>query len=124
MLLACRVPFSALDVEDFACLLCGRPLHGVCAIVLKGNIHRWSCKEEKTRISNSQGRHRRAYKVKLPQQELGASIGYKLKSACALRASATSPDMSLEFYSVVDRIPRVYPWMNEPGGGIMPSWNT
>jgi len=22
------------------------------------------------------------------------------------------------FYAVVDRIPRVYPWMNEPDGGI------
>ena len=28
------------------------------------------------------------------------------------------------FYAVEDRIPRVYPWMNEPGGGIMPPWNT
>jgi hypothetical protein len=35
--------------------------------------------------------------VTLPQQELGASLGYKLKPACALRAAATSPDRSLEF---------------------------
>ncbi|MBW1737523.1 MAG: MmgE/PrpD family protein, partial [Deltaproteobacteria bacterium] len=27
-------------------------------------------------------------------------------------------------YAVEDRIPRVYPWMNEPGGGILPPWNT
>jgi len=26
-------------------------------------------------------------------------------------------------YTVEDRTPRVYPWMNESGGGIMPSWN-
>ena len=37
--------------------------------------------------------------VTLPQQELGASLGYKLKPAWALRASATSPDRSLEFYA-------------------------
>jgi len=28
------------------------------------------------------------------------------------------------FYAVKDRTPRVYPWMNEPDGGIMPPWNT
>jgi len=28
------------------------------------------------------------------------------------------------FYAVEDRIPRVYPWMNERDGGIMPPWNT
>ena len=22
-----------------------------------------------------------------------------------------------------DRTPRIYPWMNEPGGGIIPPWN-
>ena len=27
-------------------------------------------------------------------------------------------------YAVEDRTPRVYPWMNEPGGGIIPPWNT
>ena len=26
-------------------------------------------------------------------------------------------------YAVEDRTPRVYPWMNEPDGGIMPPWN-
>jgi len=26
-------------------------------------------------------------------------------------------------YAVGDRTPRVYPWMNEPGGGIIPPWN-
>jgi len=26
-------------------------------------------------------------------------------------------------YAVEDRTPRVYPWMNEPGGGIIPPWN-
>jgi len=26
-------------------------------------------------------------------------------------------------YAVEDRTPRVYPWMNEPGGGIMIAWN-
>jgi hypothetical protein len=27
-------------------------------------------------------------------------------------------------YAVEDRTPRVYPWMNEPGGGMVPPWNT
>jgi hypothetical protein len=35
--------------------------------------------------------------VNLPQQELGASLGYKPKPAWALRAAAASPDRSLEF---------------------------
>ena len=26
-------------------------------------------------------------------------------------------------YAVADRTPRVYPWMNEPGGGILAAWN-
>jgi AraC family transcriptional regulator len=25
-------------------------------------------------------------------------------------------------YAVADRIPRVYPWMNEPGGGMLDEW--
>ena len=33
-------------------------------------------------------------------------------------------EKAAKFYAVEDRIPRVYPWMNEPGGGIMPPWNT
>jgi len=35
--------------------------------------------------------------VNLPQPELGASLGYKLKPAWVLRAAASSPDGSLEF---------------------------
>jgi len=30
----------------------------------------------------------------------------------------------VQLYAVKDRTPRVYPWMNEPDGGIMPPWNT
>ena len=26
------------------------------------------------------------------------------------------------FYAVADRIPRVYPWMNEPVGGMLGVW--
>jgi len=26
------------------------------------------------------------------------------------------------FYAVADRIPRVYPWMNEPVGGMLDVW--
>jgi hypothetical protein len=37
--------------------------------------------------------------VTLPRQEPGASLGYKQKPALALRAAATSPDRSLEFYA-------------------------
>jgi hypothetical protein len=32
--------------------------------------------------------------------------------------------IEIDVYAVEDRRPRVYPWMNEPGGGIMPPWNT
>lgn len=31
--------------------------------------------------------------------------------------------VALYFYAVKDRIPRVYPWMNEPGAGILGGWN-
>ena len=27
-----------------------------------------------------------------------------------------------ELYAVEDRTPRVYPWLNEPGGGILREW--
>ena len=30
----------------------------------------------------------------------------------------------IDFYVVEDRIPWIYPWMNELGGDIMPPWNT
>ena len=30
--------------------------------------------------------------------------------------------VSLFFYAVVDRAPRVYPWVNEPGGVIVSRW--
>ena len=43
-----------------------------------------------------------------------------------LEADEFVPDQGriLIIYAVEDRIPRVYPWMNEPEGGIMPPWNT
>ena len=28
------------------------------------------------------------------------------------------------FYAVVDRTPRVYPWLNEPGGGMLLEWKS
>ena len=31
--------------------------------------------------------------------------------------------ISVSNYAVTDRIPRVYPWMNEPDGGMLNEWN-
>jgi serine/threonine-protein kinase len=33
-------------------------------------------------------------------------------------------DSRSDVYAVVDRTPRVYPWLNEPGGGILPGWRS
>ena len=30
--------------------------------------------------------------------------------------------MNVIFYEVIDRAPRVHPWVNEPDGGIMGIW--
>ncbi len=43
----------------------------------------------------------------------------------SILCSVRSFDFSVNYflYAVTDRIPRVYPWMNEPDGGMLNEWN-
>ena len=40
-----------------------------------------------------------------------------------LRKTRSMEQLIPWLYAVADRTPRVYPWMNEPGGGILAAWN-
>jgi hypothetical protein len=62
-----------------------------------------------------------------------ATIGHPILRGCSLKFGRCFIRMrfklsrsihTFQLYAVKDRTPRVYPWMNEPDGGIMPLWNT
>jgi pyridinium-3,5-biscarboxylic acid mononucleotide sulfurtransferase len=53
--------------------------------------------------------------IREASRALGLSTWNKPAQACLASR--------IPFYAVEDRTPRVHPWMNEPGGGIMGGWN-
>jgi hypothetical protein len=50
------------------------------------------------------------------------AIGGDIIQSGGLLSRVAGAGWAVWFYAVEDKIPRVYPWMNEPCGGIMPPW--
>jgi adenylate cyclase class IV len=57
-----------------------------------------------------------------PPEEIQQEDVFFLCESGRLKLRIFSPSKGELIYAVEDRTPRVYPWLNEPGGGILLQW--